>query len=322
MRWSPLIVTMSALLLVVLVACGGESKATPSPTTASAPSPTPSPTVTLVSIPSPTATAARKLSINPAGFLQALPASERECMEQAVELDRLEEIIASEEPEDEPAQETLRACLSEETSRFITQEACVVEAIGEQASRELFSGQGQPSTDELDVLRSCGIIEPSLAQRFDMLPEASAPAGLSAVVWPVNVQESSALFQRLPSGIAGHGNRTRFERRGPVFITEYGEDPETHEPVMWATVQDLTEGGFFPSDTNAGQFVALYATSSDWEVLAAGREGNFAWVQWQEGGIYVMSWGNAPSSVVFGAIAKDLRELMVLVEAMVSAAGG
>ena len=91
---------------------------------------------------------------------------------------------------------------------------------------------------------------------------------------------------------------------------------------MWATVQDLAEGGFFPPNTNAGQFVALYAMSSDWEVLAAGREGDFAWVQWQEGGIYVMSWGNAPSSVVFGAIANGLRQLMAFVEAMVSAAGG
>ena len=243
-------------------------------------------------------------------------------MEQAVGLDKLEEIIASEEPADEPAQETLRACLSEETIRSITQEACVVEAIGEQASRELFDGQRQPSSDELDALRGCEIIGPSLAQRFDMLPEASAPAGLGTVAWPNTVQESSALFGRLPSEIAGHGNRTRFERRGPVFITEYGEDPETHTPVMWATVQDLAEGGFFPPDTNAGQFVALYATSSDWEVLAAGREGDFAWVQWKTGPLYHMHWGNAPSSVVFGAIANDLRELMALVEAMVSAAGG
>ena len=34
MRWLPLIVTMAALLLVVSVACGGESKADPSPTAA------------------------------------------------------------------------------------------------------------------------------------------------------------------------------------------------------------------------------------------------------------------------------------------------
>ena len=171
------------------------------------------------------------------------------------------------------------------------QEACLVEAIGEQAVREAKTGQRPPSPDELDALVGCGIMEPQPS--FDLLPEASAPAGLGTVDWPNNVQESSALFERLPSEI-----------------------------VMGVTVHDLTKGGFFPTDTNAGQFVALYAQGSDWEVVAAGREGDLAWVHWKTGDIQIIQWGNAPSSIVFQAMANDLRVLMALVEAMVSAASG
>ena len=219
MQWSPLIVTMAVLLLVVSVACGGESKADPSPTATSAPSPTPSPTAT--SAPSPTPS---------------------------------------------------------------------------------------PTVTQLD---------------FDLLPEASAPAGLGTIAWPNNIQESSALLERLPSEIAGHRIKARIEESEPgVFSTTYEGDPETPNMEIGVTVLDLTKGDFFPLDTNAGQFVALYAQSSDWEVVAAGQEGDLAWVQWKTGDIYAMNWGNAPSSIVFVAMANDLRLLMALAEAMVSAASG
>ena len=205
MQWSPLIVTMAVLFLVVSVACGGESKPTPSPTATFAPSP-----------------------------------------------------IASPEVAD-----------------------------------------------------------------FDSLPEVPDLEGLGTVAWPNNFQESSDLFERLPSEIAGHRIKARFEQsKLGAFSTTYGEDPETPNTVMGVTVHDLTKGAFFPTDANAGQFVALYAGGADWEVLAAGREGDLAWVQWKTGDIYAMHWGNAPSSIVFQAMANDLSVLMALVEAMVSAASG
>jgi len=201
------------------------------------------------------------------------------------------------------------------------QEACLVEAIGERAVREAKTGQRPPTSDELDALVGCGIMEPK--PDFDLLPEASALAGLGTVAWPNDFQESSALFERLPSEIAGHRTKARFEQVGlGVFSTTYEEDPETPNKVMGVTVHDLTKGAFFPPDTNAGQFVALYANGADWEVLASGREGDLAWVQWKTGGIYTMHWGNSLSSIVFQAIANDLRLLDALVEAMVSAASG
>ncbi len=198
------------------------------------------------------------------------------------------------------------------------QEACLVEAIGERAVREAKTGQRPPISDEVDALIGCGIMEPKPV--FALLPEASAPAGLGTVAWPNNIQESSALFGRLPSEIAGHRIKARFEQSGlGVFSTTYEEPNKLY---MGVTVHDLTKGVFFPLDTNAGQFVAIYAQGADWEVLAAGREGDLAWVQWKTGGIHPMQWGNAPSSIVFQAMANDLSVLMALVEAMVSAASG
>ncbi len=257
MQWSPLIVTMAAILLVVSVACGGESKATPSPTATLAPNSTSSPIVT----PEPVA-------------------------------------------------------VGEGNGPTPEQEACLVEAIGERAVSEAKTGQRPPTSDEVDALIDCGIMEPKPG--FDLLPEASAPAGLGTVAWPNNIQESSALFGRLPSEIAGHRIKARFEQsKLGVFSTTYEDDPE-----IGVAVHDLAKGDFFPTDTKTGQFVAFYAQLPQWEVLAAGREGDLAWVQFKDDDIYGMIWGNAPSSIVFQAMANDLRVLMALVEAMVSAASG
>ena len=209
------------------------------------------------------------------------------------------------------------------------QEACVVEAIGEQVGRELFNGERQPSSDELDALAGCGIRWPGSEDYSDTLTEATAPAELGSVAWPEDAQENSDLFGRLPSKIAGHGIKSRFDQVGEGrFDTTYGEDPQTHDHVLMAMVQDLTLQDFFPPSTNAGQYVAMFAQGFDWEVLAAGREGDLAWVQIKTTGtdgevtrdVYGMFWGIAPSSLVFGAQAGDLGDLIAIVEAMVSVA--
>ncbi|MCH8799622.1 MAG: hypothetical protein IH963_01800 [Chloroflexi bacterium] len=155
---------------------------------------------------------------------------------------------------------------------------------------------------------------------FDLLPETSAPAGLGTVAWPNNVQESSALIGRLPSEIAGHRIKARFEQEYKLgaFSTTYEDDPET--PNMEIGVLDFTKGDFISPDTKTGQYVAYLAQLPQWEVVAAGREGDLAWVQFKDDDTYMMNWGNAPSSIVFIAMANDLSVLMALVEAMVSAA--
>ena len=329
-----LIGPMAALLLVVLVACGGESKPTPFPTATSAPSPTPSPTATSAPSPTPSPTATFAPSptpsptVTPAAVVvrtrSRLTPEQEACLAEAIGERAAREVSTGQRPPSSDELDAFNGCVitvpvAVEEGKGLTpeQEACLVKAIGERAVREAKTGQRPPTSDEVDALVGCGIMEPKPS--FDLLPEASALAGLGTVAWPNNFQESSALFERLPSEIAGHRIRARFEQSGlGVFSTTY-EEPNK---VMVVTVHDLTKGAFFPTDTNAGQFVALYAQGADWEVLAAGREGDLAWVQWKTGSIYTMHWGNAPSSIVFQAMANDLRVLMALVEAMVSAASG
>ena len=184
-------------------------------------------------------------------------------------------------------------------------------------------GESKPASSPTATSAPMAVEEGKGQPDFDLLLEAPAPGGLGTVAWPSDFQESSALFERLPSEIAGRRVRVRFEQpRLGVFSTTYGEDPATFGDEMGLAVLDLTKGDFFPTDTNAGQFVALYAQGSDWEVLAAGREGDLAWVQWKTGPLYYMHWGNAPSSLVFQANASDLGVLMALVETMISAARG
>ena len=339
MRSSVLIVAMAALLLVVLIACGGESKPTASPTATSAPSPTSSPTATSAPSPTPSPTTTPA----PVAVGEGLTSELQACLIEALGERAGREVYTGQRPPTSDEADAIAGCRilkdpgaasgpaitpTPAASPELTpeQEACLVEAIGQ--DWKLISEQRPPTSDELDAIAGCGIGESNpapgpLLPDLDTLPEASAPAGLGTVAWTYNFQESSAMFGRLPSEIAGHGIIARFEQSGPgIFSTTYGGDTETTGYVMVVTVHDLTKGAFFPTDTNAGQFVALYAQGADWEVLAAGREGDLAWVQWKTGPIYMMHWGNAPSSMVYGALANDLGELMALVEAMVSVAGG
>ena len=238
-----LIVPMAALLLVILVACGGELKPTPSSTATFAPSPTPSPTATFVPSPTPSPT------FTPATVVvrerSRLTPEQDACLAEAIGERAAREVSTGRPPSsdeldafggcgiavavgegNEPTPEPV--AVGQGNGLTPEQEACLVEAIGERAVLEWKTGQRLPTSDEVDALVGCGIMEPQPS--FDLLPEASAPAGLGTVDWPNNVQESSALFERLPSEI-----------------------------VMGVTIHDLTKGGFFPPDTNAGQFVAVYA---------------------------------------------------------------
>ena len=110
---------------------------------------------------------------------------------------------------------------------------------------------------------------------FETLAEISAPMGIGTVVWPGNVQDASALLERLPGEISGHGLTERPGGRGASrYDFNFGVDTETQDPVLVAHIVDLTEGEFFPADTTAGDFIAFYAQGFDWDVLGAGRDGD------------------------------------------------
>ncbi len=433
------IVSGATLLTLLLAACGTGPTATFSPTS------TPTP---------------RLITVNPeedpAEFLAALPGSERDCLEQAVDPEQLEDVIANLDPENE----ILRACLGENTVRevtlgqmargagglseesvkclleetgsvdfrslifgeeigpkfgsLITQaaalcfsdeellrafdffdqklnaeqlrcffssdlevvatfgqtspevtellnrcglpsglfgepamppalsmevEACLVEAIGEEAKQELFSGR-PPTPEEMEAFARCGVggsgVAPNSRQMefpdFQTLPEIEAPMHISTVSWPNGVDDALSLLERLPNEISGHrftGSQGGLGADRPQIEFSYGEDPETQEPAFEVRVMDLSQGDFFPAGTTAGDFVAMFAQGIDWEVLAAGREGSLGWVQIKTTvsgtshvaqDVYVLVWGNAPSLLTFSVQANDPEKLEAVVQAMVSAA--
>ena len=436
---SALASVVATFVALLLAACGVDPTATLSPTS------TPTP---------------RLITVNPeedpAEFLAALPGSERDCLEQAVEPEQLEEFVASLDPENEIwraclGEETVRAvtlgqmakgagglsdesvkCLLEETGsvdfrslifedgigqRFgslITQaaalcfsdeeflrgfgffdqnlnaeqlrcffssdlevvatfgqtspevtelhnkcglpsgsfgepavppalsmevEACLVEAIGEEAKQELFSGR-PPTPEEMEAFAGCGVGGSGVATNsrqmefpdFQTLPEIEAPMNLSTVSWPNGVDDALSLLDRLPDEISGHrftGSQGRLGADRPQIEFSYGEDPETQEPAFEVRVMDLSQGDFFPAGTTAGDFVAMFAQGFDWGVLAAGREGSLGWVQIKTTvsgtghvaqDVYGMFWGNAPSQLTFSVQANDPEKLDAVVQAMVSAA--
>ncbi len=101
---------IAMLLLAFAVACGAP---TPTPTPTATPTPTPTPTAT----PTPTpALITSGLGDNPQTFLQAIPASERDCAMQAFGTENLLEFIGTGPPSSEDMAK-FTGCLSEETAR-------------------------------------------------------------------------------------------------------------------------------------------------------------------------------------------------------------
>ena len=108
--WQLNLGVIATLLLGFAAACGAP---TPAPTPTAAPTPTPAPTAT----PTPTpALITVGLGDDPQAFLQAIPASERDCVLQAFGTENLLEVIGKEPPSSEDMAK-FTGCLSEETSR-------------------------------------------------------------------------------------------------------------------------------------------------------------------------------------------------------------
>ena len=110
---------ITMFLLAFAVACGS-----PAPIPTVTPTPTPTPTATPAPTPTPTATPTPPPALitegpgdNPQAFLQAIPASERDCVVQAFgTTENLLELIATGPPSAEDMAK-LNSCLSEETAR-------------------------------------------------------------------------------------------------------------------------------------------------------------------------------------------------------------
>lgn len=92
------------------------------------------------------------------------------------------------------------------------EEACLIDAIGEPAMREVYGGQRSPNSVELEAFADCNVGGSDAVQiqlqmefpDFELLPEVSVPMEIGTVVWPTSPQDASALLERLPDEISGH----------------------------------------------------------------------------------------------------------------------
>lgn len=164
-------------------------------------------------------------------------------------------------------------------------------------------------------------------------PTARAPDELGTVTLPDTVSAVEALFERLPSEVAGHVRSPQFDRLTPERASVgYGEDPRIsglRTALLWLQAIDLSRGDFFPTNWTGGQVVAFMAGRGQ-EVKEAGREGTLFWMRQETfldavGSterltVYGTLWGSVDSPWMF-SIQADARENRdALVAAFVAAA--
>lgn len=166
-----------------------------------------------------------------------------------------------------------------------------------------------------------------------VLPEATAPFGLSAVTLPAPREDMLALLEQLPETLEG-------ERRGPVTeedgrqrVTWGAEVMPLGHPITLG-VLDFPEGDFFPADFTAGDYVGMTLLADDTQVVAADPDGNLVWVRAEimvgsllpgeatlevAGTLHTLAWGEIDSAWLFPAAADTPERLEALVRAFVAA---
>jgi hypothetical protein len=167
-------------------------------------------------------------------------------------------------------------------------------------------------------------------------PTAPAPDELGTVTLPDTVSAVKALFERLPSEIAGHVRSPQFDRISPERASVgYGEDPRIDSRItgvrtalLWLQAIDLSRGDFFPTNWTGGQVVAFMARSK--EVKEAGRDGNLFWIRQEKFrdtvgsperfAVYETLWGSVDSPWMFSLQADARENRDALLAAFVAAA--
>jgi hypothetical protein len=164
-------------------------------------------------------------------------------------------------------------------------------------------------------------------------PKARAPDDLGTVTLPDTVNTVKAVFERLPSEIAGHLRLPRLDRISPERASVgYGEDPRVggvSTPLLWLQAVDVSRERFFPTHWTGAQVVAFMAGRGK-EAKEAGREGSLVWLRRETSRdavrsperfeVYATLWGRVDSPWVF-SIQADTREAHdALLAAFVAAA--
>jgi hypothetical protein len=167
-----------------------------------------------------------------------------------------------------------------------------------------------------------------------VLPELAAPFGLGSVAWPQDNAGIERVFAVLPFTLAGE-SRQPVEYLSDRVVAQFGESDPVFGPPLQLTALSFADGDFFPTDFTAGTFVATASSTDDFEALAYGRDGEFAWIQTEttvgvagekpgtptaSRTLYTLSWGVFDSPWLYSAAASTPDGLDALVTAAVTAA--
>ena len=150
---------------------------------------------------------------------------------------------------------------------------------------------------------------------------------------PDTVSSVKALFERLPSEIAGHVRSPQFTRISPERVSAgYGQDPRVSgviTPLLWLQAIDLSRGDFFPPNWTGGQVVAFMAGRTN-GAKDAGRDGALFWMHQERFldtagsperiAVYETLWGRVDSPWMFSIQADTRGDRDALLAAFVAAA--
>ena len=152
-------------------------------------------------------------------------------------------------------------------------------------------------------------------------PTARAPGELGAITLPATDSAVKALFERLPSEVAGHVRSPQFDRISPGRArVGYGEDQRisgARTPLLWLQAIDLSRGDFFPANWTGGEVVA-YMAGPGKDAKEAGQDGSLLWMHQEKSpdtavgspgrfAVYGTLWGRVDSPWMF-SIQADARE--------------
>jgi len=129
---------------------------------------------------------------DPEAFLQAIPASERDCMEQAFGAERLLDVVRAEEEPSSEDMAKLAGCLSEETARRIMLGMMFQEGISEQSMTCITSELEDLSF--LDIIAQRGGVElwpEDMAKLMGCLSEETARRMVLGIMFPEGISEQS-----------------------------------------------------------------------------------------------------------------------------------
>jgi hypothetical protein len=148
-----------------------------------------------------------------------------------------------------------------------------------------------------------------LAAFAEAMPRVSAPVKLGSVDWPNDAESIASVLSRIADQLGGSPEAD--EDRTRIAFND-----DTRGDV---TVIDWSSNTFGPGPN---QMMPAFALGADWDVFAAGREGDLIWVHWGTTGdgvpFEIVQWGNVGSPRTYSVNGPNREPIDATLKALVS----